>query len=273
MSRILTADIGNSNIVVGSWNGEELEFTKRIVTRRDYACEELTNELSAFLDSSLTYDGSVLASVVPEITDQTADALEMITQKRPLIMGPFLRTGVDVSGYKGKIGMDRIVDMAAAVSSYGVPVMVCDLGTCTTITVADRSGNCNQAAIAGGLICPGVQLSLDAQAARASQLPQLYARDVDSLLGTDTDSNMLSGAVAGAGMMISELAKRLATGRTTLDDKTSQAAMPDLKVVLTGGLGKLVFPWIKSGIGSDTEIYYEPDLLLRGLKEIYYLNK
>ncbi len=267
MNRILTADIGNSNIVVGSWNGEELEYTKRIVTRRDYTCEELVSEFSAFLDSSVTYEGSVLASVVPEITDQTADALEMITEKRPLIMGPFLRTGVDTSGYKGSIGMDRIVDMAAAVSSYGAPVMVCDLGTCTTITVADRYG-----AIIGGMICAGVQLTLDAQAVRTSQLPQLHACEVASLLGSNTDSNMLSGAVAGTGLMISELAKRLIAGNTVVDDKTSQTSMPNLKVVLTGGLGKLVLPWIESGIGSDIKIYYEPDLLLRGLRQIYYLN-
>ncbi len=249
MSRILTADIGNSNIVVGSWNGEELEFTKRIVTRRDYTGEELIRELSASLGSSVTYDGSVLASVVPEITDQTADALEMITQKRPLIMRPFLRTGVDVSGYKGRIGMDRIVDMAAAVSSYGAPVMVCDLGTCTTITVAGNDGK-----LIGGMICPGIQLSLDAEAQRASQLPQLTAGNVDSLLGKDTASNMMSGTVAATGLMLSELADRL--------------DIEDLKVVITGGLGRYVMPWIK----CNAEVYYEPDLLLRGLYEIYRCN-
>ncbi len=262
MSRILTVDIGNSNIVVGSWSYDALDFTSRIMTKRDYKKDELFSLLydtvqknsadSSCTDSDLLYDGALLASVVPEITDKTLDALEMIIGKRPLLMGPFLRTGVDISGYKeGAIGMDRVVDMAAALSMYGSPVMVCDLGTCTTITVATDK-------ITGGMICPGIQLSLDAEAARTSQLPQLQAGVVDSLLGTDTASNMMSGVIAGTGMMISELAKRLHYGT--------------LKIVVTGGLGKLVLPWIKQGLPATIEAYYDENLLIRGLKEIYSIN-
>lgn len=432
MSRILTVDIGNSNIVVGSFDGEQLEFTGRIVTKRDYTTEKIVSEISALLSDwqsndkastalsnsmhvqevkmdvcsrqddgkaqnysedcyyldamndrytqhasdnleqtnglgeleickyttlGTSYDGAILASVVPEITDKTLDALEKIIGKRPLLVGPFLRTGVDISRYKeGAIGMDRIVDVAAAVSLYGAPVMVCDLGTCTTITVAD---SCSEDAeeqacrnlinsvekeekysgrIIGGMICPGVQLCLDAEATRTSQLPQLSACEVDSLLGLDTASNMMSGVVAGTGMMIAELARRLVhdassnatsgkissktsskiscknegiagtalgrshenaqsndlgnimgntpenmqaeiTGITPADDMEIRPAM---KVVVTGGLGKLVAPWICSnGVPSldtaeeekrDFEVHYEPDLLLHGLRYIYCLN-
>ncbi len=285
MSRILTVDIGNSNIVAGIWNSEALEFTGRIVTKRDYTCDDLVKELSPFCDSTSGYDGSILASVVPEITDQTADALDKITGKRPLIMGPFLNTGIDLSSYNGGIGMDRIVDMAAAVSMYGAPVMVCDLGTCTTVTVADTCDGEYKGRIVGGIICPGVQLSLDAEAAGTSQLPQLRACEADCLLGTDTASNMISGAVAGTGLMISQLAGRLRDGdmassvRSISEDKTADAAasfnraMPHLKVVLTGGLGRFVLPWTRSGASSDMEIHYDPDLLLRGLREIFYLNQ
>lgn len=461
MSRILTVDIGNSNIVVGSFDGEQLEFTGRIVTKRDYTTEKIVSEIETLLrgwqsaekkdtgavehsgsvqesdefsdsmkvhafaklpnprneqasveltDSRYvhasakpesnkntvcrdSYDGAILASVVPEITDKTLDALEKIIGKRPLLVGPFLRTGVDISRYKeGAIGMDRIVDVAAAVSLYGAPVMVCDLGTCTTITVADSCSEdaCQEDAgaydrkekpkavacsdveagqdmelenpmdeerraerdlfssvekeekysgrIIGGMICPGVQLSLDAEATRTSQLPQLSACEVDSLLGLDTASNMMSGVVAGTGMMIAELARRLvhgassnatsgkissktsskiscknesiagtALGRflenpqsndlgntmgntpenvqgeiigiTPADDMESRLAM---KVVVTGGLGKLVAPWIcsdgvpalecASDVKNDFEVRYEPDLLLHGLRYIYCLN-
>ena len=340
MSRILTVDIGNSNIVVGSFNGDQLENTGRIVTRRDYTTEKIVSEIAALLsgwqqaaehtkdtctgdkcsnDESLSvcekqdtgdskpYDGSILASVVPEITDVTLDALEKIVGKRPLLMGPFLRTGVDISRYKeGAIGMDRIVDMAAAVSLYGAPVMVCDLGTCTTITVADacadnlcdadeesekasaglsdcsEEGKC-KGKIIGGMICPGIQLSLDAEASRASQLPQLSAGKVDSLLGLDTASNMMSGVVAGTGMMIAELARRLAANAFANQDfnkeDNSLESKRNLKVVVTGGLGRLVIPWIENKDiheGKDTttdfEVHYEPDLLLYGLKYIYDLN-
>ena len=280
MSRVLTVDIGNSNIVVGSWNSDELEFSDRIVTKRNYAQDELFSLLNnvvlnnkctarSHADSDEVYDGAILSSVVPEITEITLDALEKIIAKRPLLMGPFLRTGVDISGYKqGAIGMDRVVDMAAALSMYGKQVVVCDLGTCTTITAASDK-------IIGGMICPGIQLSLDAEASRASQLPQLSASEVRTLLGNDTASNMISGVVAGTGMMISELAKRLRMGAMTLDfteDKNVAKEMPDLKVVVTGGLGRLVLPWIKQGLPPEIEAYYDENLLIRGLKEIYFLN-
>ncbi len=447
MSRILTVDIGNSNIVVGSFDGEQLEYTGRIVTKRDYTTEKIVSEIEALLrgwqsaekkdtgavehsgsvqesdefsdsmkvhafaklpkprneqasveltDSKYvhasakpesnkntvcgdSYDGAILASVVPEITDKTLDALEKIIGKRPLLVGPFLRTGVDISRYKeGAIGMDRIVDVAAAVSLYGAPVMVCDLGTCTTITVADSCSEdaCQEDAgaydrkekpkavacsdveagqdmelenpmdeegraerdlfsyvdeeeqacrnltnsvekeekysgrIIGGMICPGVQLSLDAEATRTSQLPQLSACKVDSLLGLDTASNMMSGVVAGTGMMIAELARRLVHGASSnatsgkISSKTSSKisskiscknesiaetapadvmeSRPAMKVVVTGGLGKLVVPWIcsdgvpalecASDVKTDFEVRYEPDLLLHGLRYIYCLN-
>ena len=343
MSRILTVDIGNSNIVVGSFDGERLEFTGRIVTKRDYTTEKIVSEISALLSDwqsndkastalGTSYDGAILASVVPEITDKTLDALEKIIGKRPLLVGPFLRTGVDISRYKeGAIGMDRIVDVAAAVSMYGAPVMVCDLGTCTTITVADscledadkeelacrelsNSADEEQACrnltnsvekeekysgrIIGGMICPGVQLSLDAEATRTSQLPQLSACEVDSLLGLDTASNMMSGVVAGTGMMIAELARRLVydassnatSGKISCKNESIAETAPEddmesrpaMKVVVTGGLGKLVVPWIcsdgvpslecASDVKNDFEVRYEPDLLLYGLRYIYCLN-
>ena len=343
MSRILTVDIGNSNIVVGSFDGEQLEFTGRIVTKRDYTTEKIVSEISALLSDwqsndkasttlGTSYDGAILASVVPEITDKTLDALEKIIGKRPLLVGPFLRTGVDISRYKeGAIGMDRIVDVAAAVSLYGAPVMVCDLGTCTTITVADscledadkeelacrelsNSADEEQACrnltnsvekeekysgrIIGGMICPGVQLSLDAEATRTSQLPQLSACEVDSLLGLDTASNMMSGVVAGTGMMIAELARRLVydafsnatSGKISCKNESIAETAPEddmesrpaMKVVVTGGLGKLVVPWIcsdgvpslecASDVKNDFEVHYEPDLLLHGLRYIYCLN-
>ncbi len=248
---VLTVDIGNSNIVIGVWNNASLELTDRIQTRRDYTSKELMNSFNGILSKfACAYEGAILSSVVPEITDVMLHVLENITGKRPLLMGPFLRTGVDISDYApGAIGMDRIVDLSAAVVMYGAPVMTCDLGTCTTITVAGNDGK-----LIGGMICPGIQLSLDAEAQRASQLPQLTAGNVDSLLGKDTASNMMSGTVAATGLMLSELADRL--------------DIEDLKVVITGGLGRYVMPWIK----CNAEVYYEPDLLLRGLYEIYRCN-
>ena len=198
-------------------------------------------------------------------------------------MGPFLHTGIDLSEYEsGAIGMDRIVDVSAAVAMHGAPVMVCDLGTCTTITVAaksDSNDNSKESAkIIGGMICAGIQLSLDAQAERASQLPQLNAGAAKSLLGKDTVSNMMSGAVAGSGLMISELADRLMKGNLSFSagkelcpacsNDSSSEGLSDLKVVITGGNAKYVIPWIECRANA----YYEENLLLRGLYEIYKRN-
>ena len=313
---VLTVDIGNSNIVIGAWDNDALQFTGRIQTRRDYTEDELMTsfeELLGDIQSNMTsdtdeksddhkfacaFEGAILSSVVPEITDVTLNTLEKITGKRPLLMGPFLHTGVDISDYApGAVGTDRIVDLSAALAMYGAPVMVCDLGTCTTISVAGtaddermRSDNGNCASdqrylgkLIGGMICPGVQLSLDAEAKRASQLPQLTAGKVDSLLGKDTASNMMSGAVAATGLMLSELADRLAQGESdyvqndnvysgSLSDSAScnNALKPcaGLKVVITGGLAQYVMPWIK----CSAEVHYEQDLLLRGLYEVYCSN-
>lgn len=198
-------------------------------------------------------------------------------------MGPFLCTGIDLSEYaEGAIGMDRIVDVSAAVALYGAPVMVCDLGTCTTITVAVKSSSNDKlkenGKIIGGMICAGIQLSLDAQAERASQLPELQAGEAISLLGKDTASNMMSGAVAGSGLMISELADRLMDGYHDFSMgkelcQSCQASGPsedmsELKVVITGGNARFVIPWIK----CKANAYYEQNLLLRGLCEIYKMN-
>lgn len=259
MDKLLTVDIGNSNIVVGVWDDDALTSTFRIQTDRDYSVKELTKAFTEFgvCGAECAYEGAILSSVVPEINDVCLNALSEITGKRPLIMGPLLDTGIDVSEYAtGSIGMDRIVDVTAAASTYGAPVLVCDLGTCTTITVADIGNSGHKGRIIGGMICPGVQLSLNAEAEHTSQLPELEASEVKDLLGKDTPSNMMSGAVVGQGLMLSELAERL------------MSDMPELKVVVTGGLGKLVVPWIKSSV----KVHYEPDLLLRGLRDIFVAN-
>ncbi|SDB66788.1 type III pantothenate kinase [Butyrivibrio sp. INlla16] len=263
MSRILTVDIGNSSIVAGVLNNGEPEFTGRIATMRDYGKKEITKALGGLLQDYLgqisddyeefTFKGAILSSVVPEINEVTLYAMEEITGTEPLLMSDKLITGIDISNYsKGKIGADRIVDLSAAKSMFkDRPVMVCDLGTCSTITVADENGK-----LIGGMIAPGVQLSLDAEAMRTAQLPQLSAGEVTEILGTDTASNMMSGAVAGAGMMISGAAERI----------SADYKLDNMALVITGGLGSLVIPWI------NREVCYEKDLLLRGLNAIFELN-
>lgn len=258
MKNVLLVDIGNTNIVIGIHSGEKLVFSGRILTRRDYSYQEL---LQLFRDAlsqdnelaNLSYSGSILASVVSEITSVALNVMENITGKEPILAGLSLNSGIDTTDYDTScLGTDRIVDLVAASSIYGTPVMVCDLGTCTTISVLDKNKK-----LLGGMICAGIQLSLDAQAQRASQLPQLTASENNNLLGTDTASNMISGAVSGTGILISGIADRV----------SKEYGLTDLKVVVTGGLSSLVRPWI------DHPTFYEPDLLMRGLYELYLMNQ
>ena len=288
MRRILTVDIGNSNIVIGIWQNECLLATKRFPSGRDLREEELERQLFEKLsDSDMGYDfntqkfdGAILSSVLPEITDKFLNILNKITKDKPLLMEAYLNTGIKLGNYTGSgIGTDRIVDLAAAYSKQKSSVMVCDIGTYTTITVADSEGT-----ILGGMICSGIQLSLDAGGERASQLPKMRADFCDRLLGTDTESNMLCGAVVSTGVMISGLFEKVRTGKLNPveedggtaksylleeDAKTESAADVDLstlKLVITGGLARFALPWI------SCEYTYEPDLLLYGLKEIYEMN-
>ena len=258
MKKVLLVDIGNTNIVIGIHNGESLVFSGRILTKRGYSYQEV---LELFKDTlsenstltALPYSGSILTSVVSEITDIVLNVMEEVTGIKPLLAGLSLNTGIDTSEYDiSCLGTDRIVDLVAASSIYGSPVMVCDLGTCTTISVLDKNKK-----LIGGMICAGIQLSLDAQSQRTSQLPQLTASENHNLLGKDTASNMISGAVSGTGILISGIAGKI----------SEEYDLKNLKVVITGGLSNLVIPWI------DHKVFYEPDLLMKGLMEIYCMNQ
>ena len=257
MSRVLAVDIGNSNIVVGSFDRSDYRELGRLKSDRALTDDEIAEGFAELISKAgleeRSFDGSVLSSVVTEMTDKTAGALKKITGKDAMIPNTTMNTGIDVSKYDTScLGFDRVADLAAAVSEYGSPVMVCDLGTCTTITVADEK---NQ--IVGGMICPGVQLSLDAEAERTSKLPQLTAEETDRFLGTDTRSNMMAGTVAATGIMLTGLIDRI----------TREYGFDDLKVVITGGLSEVVAQWI------DADVIRDPNLLMRGLLTIYNKNK
>lgn len=268
MSRVLTLDVGNSNIVIGCFNGDTLEFADRIETHKKWSVQSLTRELqSSFvhhifeglpLDESEVNDaiddveGSIISSVVPDINDLLAAALKRLTGCDPLIMNQSLDTGISTDHYDTTcLGQDRVVDMAAAVETYGCPVIVYDLGTATTLSLVDKDHQ-----FIGGLISPGVQLSLNALAEHTSQLPQLTAEKPTALLGTDTLTCMNGGVVIGTAAMIDGIVDRI----QALPGNTN------IRLVLTGGLSKLVIPWLKN------EAIYDPDLLLRGLFTVYRRN-
>lgn len=257
METILTADIGNSNIVLGCFEADALAFTERLITRRKWTRESMAHEILRLLTSHgvdpASVSGGIISSVVPELDPILGGAIERATGSRPLQMDNTLNTGIGTHRYDvSTLGEDRLVDLAAAAAVYGAPAAVYDLGTCTTLSVIDADAN-----LIGGMISAGVQLSLDAQAERTSQLPQLTAGPVDRLLGQDTVSNMISGSVASTGIMMDGVIRRI----------REDYHLPDLKVIVTGGNGKVVLPWIRG------KVIYDPDLLLKGMLVIYRMNR
>lgn len=253
MEHVLTIDVGNTNIVLGLFEGDVLLQTARLETHRKWTEQNLSREIGAFLRRAGRADGAILSSVVPDLNGAILEAVRNLTGKGPLVMSRDLDTGLNTDSYDvSLLGSDRIVDMAAAIHFYGAPAAVYDLGTCTTLSVVD--GQCR---FIGGMISAGIQLSLDAQAERTAQLPQLNAEPAAGLLGQDTVSNLISGAVAGTGILIEGTCGRI----------RQQYGMPDMKVVITGGNAPLVLPWIRQ------EVVHDPDLLVRGMLAIYRKNR
>lgn len=253
---ILAIDVGNTNIVLGLFSGDQLLFTDRLSTRNPWGNIDLTRALETILrrhsiDSHLL-EGAVLSSVVSDLNPLIKQAVMDLSGRETYEVHPGSPCGIDTSSYDtGALGMDRICDLAAAMKFYGKPVAVFDLGTATTLTLVDDKG-----VLAGGMISPGIGLSLEALSEHTASLPRLDPKPVSDLLGHDTKSNMLSGTVAACGIRIEAVTDRL----------RERTGLSGLKTVITGGLGKLVLPWIR------TDVIYDPDLLLKGLLILYQMR-
>ena len=256
MKKILAVDIGNSNIVIGCFSGETLLFTFRIPTMYAEDGRTLLSQIESTLSERLTgpgeLTGSVISSVVPNATRTMRHVLEQLTGKMPLIARASLETGIDLSHYdKESLGVDRLADMVAAKRLYGAPFAVFDLGTATTLSILDRHG-----AFRGGMITPGVQLSLLALHEHTAKLPLLKAGPASGLIGRDTAGCMRTGSIISTACVIDGMAGRIA----------EELRIPSIPIVLTGGLGKIVVPWCR------TKVHFEPNLLLIGLQILYDMN-
>lgn len=252
--KTLLIDVGNSNIVIGLFEDGKKLFQDRAETRIKWDQLSFMNKLkSVFHDNNVSADeinGAIISSVVPDINPILVSAIRRLTHCKPIIAN---KNNVDipVKNYDmSLLGMDRMVDMLAAKEKYGSPLMIYDLGTCTTMSTIDSKGF-----FIGGMISPGIQLSLDAEAEKTAQLPELMADAPEKLLGDDTVSCMINGVVIGTAAMIDGIHERVA--------KEMEIEPEKLTLVLTGGLSKLVIPWLKN------KANFEPDLLLNGLELLY----
>jgi type III pantothenate kinase len=251
---LLAIDIGNTNLTTGLFRDGRLVGARRAATSR----HATSDELQLLLDGLLGLDDSVLAdvaaivcaSVVPSLTA----ALEIVATRRdwPCLIATAGTVPIAVRVDRpAEVGADRLVNALAAQRIYGTPAVVVDVGTATTVDAIAADG-----AYIGGAIAPGLELGLEALAARTAKLPRIELRTPDRAIGRDTTSAMQAGTIFGYQALAAGLLARV---RRELAD-ASGIAMSDVRAILTGGLSAA--PWAQALDGIDA---IDPDLTLKGL--------
>ena len=253
---ILTVDIGNSNIVLGGVEGENIAFEARLRTDATKTSDEYCMDLKILLDvqkvDTASVEGSIIASVVPQVLNSFQTAIMKLTGKVSLVVGPGLKTGLNIKiENPAQTGADLVVGCVAALREHKPPMIVVDMGTATTMVVLDESG-----ALIGGSISPGVKISMDALTDRTALLPGLQLDQPKRAIGRNTIDCMRSGIMLGTACMLDGLVERM---EEELGCKTT--------VVATGGIARFVIPMCK------TPMIYDKDLIIKGLAALYRENR
>ena len=231
---ILAIDIGNTNIVVGCIEEEKIYFIERISTNHTKTELEYAIDLKTILDihhiKRSEIEGAIISSVVPQITNAAKLAVEKILKKEPMVLGPGVKTGLNiVLDNPGEMGADRVADAVAALAQYPVPLVIVDMGTATTISVLD-----DKKRYIGGMILPGVRISLDALTSRASQLSGISIEEPKRLIGRNTVDCMKSGILYGNAAAVDGIVDRI-------EEELGQK----VTVIATGGMSKKIIPHCK----------------------------
>ena len=253
---ILGIDVGNTNVVLGILEDGKILKTVRMRTESGATSAEHAIKISDLLHfmgvKPEDIEGSIISSVVPPATENIAEALWGLTGKKALVVGPGMKTGLNVRiDDPGTLGADLVVGAVAAIAFYATPAIVIDMGTATTITVIDGRNS-----FRGGAILPGVKLSFSALVSGTSLLPDIYIEKPDRCIGTNTVDCMRSGAVLGTASMIDGMVDRM---EEELDEQCT--------LVATGGLASSVVTCCHHNIVCDD------DLLLKGLWILYQKNR
>lgn len=229
---ILAVDAGNTETRFGVFSGECLDASWSITTPQRITADEALLSIESFVEmrfgGELDIADSVMASVVPALTDSWTQALRRLCGKRPLVIGPGVKTGMRMRySDPSEIGADRMADLVAAKELYAAPLVAVDLGTTTNFEVLDADG-----AFLGGLIAPGLRLSLTALSAAAARLPMVEVKAPASIIGKNTREAMQAGAVMGEAAridglidMIAEQLGGMATVVVSGDDASEMAAL------------------------------------------------
>lgn len=253
---ILAIDIGNTNIVLGGFNGETLSFVARIATNVNKTEDEYATKIQSILtlhnvDKS-EIDGAIISSVVPPLNSVVKKAINIAYSVTPIMVQPGIKTGIGIHcDNPASVGADLICACVAAHHIYGSPSLIIDMGTATKMMVVDKSGT-----FCGASIIPGVSIGLKALASGTAQLPQISLEAPRSVVGKNTIDCMRSGVVFGNASLIDGMIDRF------IDDVGEP-----LKIYATGGLASTIIQHCKHDILLDN------DLVLKGLYILYEKNK
>jgi len=253
---LLAIDIGNTNIVIGCIKDDNILFKARIATDQTRTSDqygvEIKNMLEAFNVHREDISDCIISSVVPPVFHSVRTGVVKVIGKQPMVVGPGLKTGLNIHvEVPSQVGSDRIVIAVAALAEYEAPLILMDLGTATTIEVVEPGNT-----YIGGVIFPGVKISLDALTSRAAQLPGISLDKPRHVIGKNTVDCMRSGMMYGTAAMIDGIVDRI--GEELGHSST---------LVATGGMAQFITPLCKH------KIILEKDLLLKGLNIIYKKNK
>ncbi|WP_046173323.1 type III pantothenate kinase [Domibacillus indicus] len=252
---IFVLDVGNTNTVLGVYEGEVLKHHWRIETNRNKTEDEYGMMIkSLFQHDGLEFgqiEGVIISSVVPPIMAALERMCEKYFHVKPLVVGPGVKTGLNIK-YENprEVGADRIVNAVAGIHEYGTPLIIVDFGTATTYCYIDESSH-----YMGGLIAPGIGISTEALYTRASKLPRIEITRPETVVGKNTVSAMQAGILYGYVGQVEGIVSRI-----------KKEANADPTVIATGGLAGLI---AKECSMIDV---VDPDLTLKGLLLIYKRN-
>ncbi|MDE6729957.1 MAG: type III pantothenate kinase [Oscillospiraceae bacterium] len=253
---LLAIDVGNTNIVLGCFDGDCILFRERLSTNQQATDLEYISGIKMALDmhgieKDLIQD-AIISSVVPSVTATLREAVSKYIHKRVMVVNPGIRTGLSILiDNPAQLGSDLVVDAVAGLQEYPAPMIIIDMGTATTLSVINEKKQ-----YIGGVITTGMAVSVDALVSRTSQLPKISFEPPKKVIGTNTIDCMKSGILYGTASMLDGMITRI-----------EQELGQSCTVIATGGLSRTIIPL------CTHEMILDDDLLLKGLNAIYQKNK